>query len=124
MPEMQNMFIRHRKYLIYLMVIYIACWGFTEYKTVFAGLLLGTAVSMFNLRLIIRKMHAFDDAIEKGNKVKSMGTGMRMAAAIVAAYISMRFPDVFHLVSVVIGLMTAYAVIMIDYFVQNVILHK
>ena len=39
-----------------------------------------------------------------------------MATAIFAVIVAMEYPNDVHLVSVVIGLMTAYIVIMIDYF--------
>ena len=37
-----------------------------------------------------------------------------MATAVFAVMIAMEYPDYIHLISVVIGLMTAYIVIMID----------
>ncbi|AEH54856.1 ATP synthase I [Heyndrickxia coagulans 2-6] len=42
---------------------------------------------------------------------------MRMAAAVLAVAVALRFPDLFHLLAVVIGIMTSYLVIMIDFFV-------
>lgn len=39
-----------------------------------------------------------------------------MAAAGLAVLIALRFPEYFHFISVIIGLMTMYVVIMIDYF--------
>jgi ATP synthase protein I len=42
-----------------------------------------------------------------------------MAAAGVAVFFAIKFPDYFDLISVIIGLMTMYIVIMIDYVVQH-----
>ena len=47
-----------------------------------------------------------------------------MATAVFAVLIAMEYPEYFHLYSVIIGLMTAYLVIMIDYFIQQIHVHK
>ncbi|SID23919.1 Uncharacterised protein [Mycobacteroides abscessus subsp. abscessus] len=47
-----------------------------------------------------------------------------MATAVLAVMISMKYPDEVHLISVVLGLMTSYIVIMIDYFLQLFVLRK
>lgn len=120
MPELQQLFYRHCKYILYLLSIYFLGWGFTDYKTIFMGLILGTSVSLYNHWHLMRRTVRLGQAVTEGKKVYSMGTLMRMAAVIVAVYVAMKFPDVFHLISVIIGIMTAYAVIMIDFFVQQI----
>lgn len=120
MPELQQLFYRHCKYILYLLAIYFLGWGFTDYKTIFMGLILGTAVSLYNHWLLMRRTIRLGEAVAEGKKVYSMGTLMRMAAAIVAVYVAMKFPDVFHLTSVIIGIVTVYAVIMIDFVVQQI----
>jgi ATP synthase protein I len=47
-----------------------------------------------------------------------------MAVGGIAALIALRYPEDIHIVSVVIGLMTSYIVIMIDYFVNALYVHK
>ena len=42
-----------------------------------------------------------------------------MSAGALAALIALRYPEKFEIVSVVLGLMTVYLVIMIDYFLQH-----
>jgi ATP synthase protein I len=42
-----------------------------------------------------------------------------MAAAGVAIFFALRYPEYFHLISIIIGLMTMYIVIMIDYAIQH-----
>ncbi len=116
---MHLMFRRYRKYILYLLSLYVAGWGFTEYQSVFLGLVLGTSISLYNLWIMVRKHNQFDRAIQEGRKTGSLGTTSRMAAAGVAVFFAIKFPDYFHLVSVVIGLMTMYIVIMIDYVVQH-----
>ena len=39
--------------------------------------------------------------------------------AILGVFIALEYPEYFHLISVIIGLMATYVVIMIDYFIEN-----
>lgn len=118
MPEFKMMYIRQRKYMFFLLSLYVLGWGFTSYQTIFLGLILGTSLSLFNLWLIMRRIERFGKAVTSGRKVSSLGTISRMASAVLAVMIALRFPEKIHLISVVFGLMTAYIVIMIDYFLQ------
>ena len=52
--------------------------------------------------------------------MKSIGTISRMAAAVLAVAIAMRYPDTFNVFFVVMGLMTGYLVIMIDLIIHNI----
>ncbi|WP_421382073.1 ATP synthase subunit I [Bacillus salacetis] len=124
MPEIQQMFIRHRKYIFFLLAIYVLGWGFTDYQSVFLGLILGTGISLFNHWVMVKRTVRFGDKVIAGEKVRSLGTFSRMAGAAFAVIIAMEYPDTFHLLSVVIGLMTSYLVIMIDYLIQQLQLHK
>jgi ATP synthase protein I len=98
-----------------LLAGYVLGWGFTPYQTIFLGLILGTSFSLYNLWLLIRKSKQFQKAMEEGRAARSIGTISRMAAAGLAVLIALQFPEYFHLFSVIIGLMTMYVVIMIDY---------
>ncbi|MEH7389792.1 ATP synthase subunit I [Bacillus sp. JJ1474] len=124
MPEFKLMFIRQRKYIFLLLSIYVLGWGFTSYQSIFLGLILGTSLSLFNLWLMARRVDKFGQAVEKGGKVRSLGMVSRMASAVLAVMIAMKYPENLHLISVVFGLMTAYIVIMIDYFLQSFHLRK
>lgn len=119
MSDMKAMYTRQRKYIFYLMSLYVLGWGFTEYKSIFLGLVLGTALSLFNLWLMVRKTDKFGEAVLQGKKVRSLGSFSRMATAALAVIIALKYPDSFHLISVVLGLMTIYVVIMIDFFLQS-----
>ncbi|MBD1383469.1 ATP synthase subunit I [Metabacillus arenae] len=120
MFDLHQMFHRHRKYLFYLLAIYVLGWGFTPYQTIFLGLILGTVISFYNLWFMVRKSKQFDQALQEGRKVRSLGTASRMASAGVAVLIALQFPEYVHLVSVVCGLMTIYVVIMIDFLLQYI----
>ncbi|WP_147534978.1 ATP synthase subunit I [Bacillus marasmi] len=124
MSDIKSMYTRQRKYMFFLMALYVLGWGFTTYQSVFLGLTLGTALSLFNLWLMVRKTDKFGEAILQGKKVRSLGSFSRMATAALAVMIALKYPESFHLVSVVLGLMTSYIVIMIDFFLQSFHSHK
>jgi ATP synthase protein I len=124
MPEFRVMFNRQRKWIFYLLSMYVLGWGFTSYKMTFLGLVLGTSFGFINLWLLVRKTESFDKAISKGKKVRSLGSLSRMAMAGIAVVIALRYPEYFQIVPVVIGLMTSYLVIMIDYFYHALHVHK
>ena len=116
MPEYKFIFKRVRKYILYLLALYVLGWGFTSYQSIFLGLILGTSLSLFNLWVLDRKMKQFGEVMVNGGKIHSLGLLTRMATAVFAVLIAMEYSNYIHLISVVIGLMTAYIVIMIDNF--------
>jgi ATP synthase protein I len=119
MPEIKAMYQRQRKYIFLLLSVYVLGWGFTDYKAVFLGLIFGTSLSLFNLWLMVRKAEKFENAVLQGKKVRSLGTFSRFATAAFAVIVVLEYPDDLHLISTVLGLMTSYFVIMIDYFKQS-----
>ncbi|MBY0145250.1 ATP synthase subunit I [Neobacillus niacini] len=119
MPEFQTMFARQRKWMFFLLSFYVLGWGFTAQQSIFLGLILGTSLSLFNLWLMARKIDKFGEAAAEGRQIRSLGSFSRMATGALAIVITMRYPEQFHLISVVIGLMTSYIVIMIDFFTHN-----
>ena len=114
MPDYKLIYKRVKKCILYLLAFYVLGWGFTSYQSVFLGLILGTSLSLFNLWLLVRKTKQFGEVMVNGGKVHSLGLLTRMATAIFAVIVAMEYPNDVHLVSVVIGLMTVYIVIMID----------
>jgi ATP synthase protein I len=124
MPEFIEMYNRQRKWTLYLLAIYVLGWGFTSYQTIFLGLILGTCFSFLNLWLLIRRMKSFDKAVSMGKKVRSLGSMSRMATAAIAGIIALKYPENFNIIYVVLGLMTSYIVIMIDYLFHFFYLHK
>ncbi|GIN90848.1 ATP synthase protein I [Siminovitchia terrae] len=114
MDNLQQLFNRQRKYILYLLAILVLGWGFTPYQSIFMGLILGTSISFFNLWMMVRRMNKFGEAVLTGRKMRSLGTLSRMAAAILGVFIAMQYPETFNLISVIIGLMTSYLVIAID----------
>lgn len=124
MPEFVKMYDRARKWMLYLLAIYVLGWGFTSYQTIFLGLILGTAFSMINLWMLIKRMRKFDKLITNGKKVRSLGSLSRLAMAALAIVIALKWTRYFQTGSVVLGLMTNYIVIMIDYLFHSFYVHR
>lgn len=120
MQELESMFNRQRMYILILLILYVLGAISTPYYSVFLGLILGTTFSLFNLWSMVQKNRKFSEAVAAKKKVKSLGTLTRITVGALAAVIALRYPEHFHIVSVVIGLMTAYVVIIIDFFIQNI----
>lgn len=110
------MITRQRKWMFYLLALLVLGWGFTPWQPVFLGLLLGGILSFFNLWLMQKKITKLGETSAQGEKPsRGIGTLTRLATGALAAVIVLQFEEHFHLVSVVLGLMTAYFVIFIDY---------
>lgn len=108
------MIARERKMMFYLLAIWVLGAGFTPYPQIFLGLLLGSIASFYNLYLLQRKINDFAEAVEKKQSTKGLGTISRFAAAALAIIIALQFENYFHIIAVLIGIMTSYLVIMID----------
>ncbi|KGX93887.1 ATP synthase I [Pontibacillus halophilus JSM 076056 = DSM 19796] len=119
MPQYDSMIARQRKGMFFVLAIFVLGWGFTSYQQVFLGLLLGSVISFFNLRLLQRKVNKLGEATSENRTARTLGTFSRFAAAGLAVLIALRYSQYFHLISVVIGLMTTYVVIMIEFFISK-----
>jgi ATP synthase protein I len=124
MPEFKAMYARGRRYIFLLLAVYVLGWGYTDHKAVFLGLIFGTSLSLFNYWLMVRYYGKFENAILQGRKVRSLGTFSRLASGAVAVIVCMEYPNDLNLISTVLGLMTSYIVIMIDFFKQSFQLRK
>ncbi|KGX86446.1 ATP synthase I [Pontibacillus litoralis JSM 072002] len=110
---------RQRRWTINLLAVFVLGWGFTSYQHIFLGLILGTVFSFYNLWLLQRKINHFGEAVSRQERVKTLGTLSRFAAGALAILIALRYDNHFHLIAVVIGLMTTYVVIMIEFMVSK-----
>ncbi|BDG37707.1 ATP synthase subunit I [Saccharococcus caldoxylosilyticus] len=119
MEKFQQMFLRQLKYILYLLSLYTLGWGFTAYKTFFLSLILGTVISIFMLWSLTRKIDKLGQAVLERKKVRTIGTLSRLALAALAAAVALEYPQYFAIVPVVLGLMTSYIVIIIDFLLQK-----
>ncbi|MEW9677026.1 ATP synthase subunit I [Lentibacillus sp. L22] len=119
MSQYQKMIARERKWMFYLLAIWVLGAGFTPIPRVFLGLLLGSAVSLYNLWLLQRRMDAIGEAIVKKQKIRDISFLSRLAAVGIAIMIALHYDAYFNIIAVIIGIMTSYIVIMIDFFVSE-----
>ncbi len=119
MTDYKKMVLRQRKWMLYLLAVLFLGWGFTPYQDVFLGLILGTSIGFFNLWLLQRKINQVGHAAAKQVRAGALGTFSRLAGAALAVVIALRYPQYFHMIAVVIGLMTIYIVIMIDFILHH-----
>lgn len=114
MQTLQEIHKRQKKALFFLLALFMLGWVFTDFKLVFAGLILGSAFGLYNFWILVRRMERFDHAIETGKKKASLGTGLRFASGVAAAALAISMPETFDLISTVIGLMIPYVLLLID----------
>ena len=120
MQDLQQVFVRQKKLIFFLLAICVLGWGFTSYQTVFAGIALGSLFGLYNFWLLVRRLEKFDRSLNEGKKVKSLGTAMRFASGVAAVAVAMSIPEQFHLGSTVIGLMIPYVYLLVDRIVYHV----
>lgn len=102
-----------------MVLIFFALGMLTPFSSYFAGLFLGTIVSLFNSLLLARKVdklgeYAADAEIH--NKKKPFFSGMitRFSASVIAIMIVYHFPQHIHLISTIIGLFVTQIIIVVD----------
>nr|WP_284140299.1 ATP synthase subunit I [Virgibacillus sp. LDC-1] len=120
MSDYEQMIVRQRKWMLYLLAMFLLGAGITPFMEVFLGLLLGTIASFYNLYLLQKKTLEFTEAIARKQSSRGIGMLSRFAAAALVVLIALRYEEQFHIIAVIIGLMTSYIVIMIDFMMfQN-----
>lgn len=124
MLEMHQIFAKQKKILFFLLALCALGWGFTSLKTVFAGLAVGVLFGHYNFWILVRRMERFDRALSEGKKAPSLGMGLRFTSGVAAAAVAITWPEYFHLVSVVIGLMIPYVLLVVDRIIFHVKTNK
>lgn len=114
MQTLQEIHKRQRKVLFFLLALFVLGWGFTDFKQIFAGLILGSLFGLYNFWILVRRMERFDRTFTEGKGRASLGTSMRFASGVAAAAIAISLPEQFDLVSTVIGLMIPYILLLTD----------
>ncbi|ASK62082.1 hypothetical protein CFK37_07860 [Virgibacillus phasianinus] len=117
MKQYENMIARQRMWMLYLLAFLVLGAGFAPYPRIFLGLLLGAIISFYNLWILQKKIYDFGEAVVKKQSARGLGTVSRFAAVALAVVIALRFEEYFHVIAVIIGLMTSYIVILIDFMV-------
>lgn len=119
MSEYESMIKRQRKWMLYLLAIFVLGAILSSNPIFFNGLLLGGTISYYNLWNLQRKINRFGESAVAGRPVRGIGTLTRMISAGLAVIIALRFETHFHLIGVIIGLVISYMVIMIDFGIRT-----
>ncbi|MBD7984637.1 ATP synthase subunit I [Sporosarcina sp. Sa2YVA2] len=121
MHTMRQIFNRQKKAVFFLLALFVIGWAFTDFKPVFAGLILGSFFGLYNFWIIVRRMDRFDEKISQGKETKSIGgTALRFGSGVAAAAIALTMPEEFNLIATVIGLMIPYILLLADRIVVHV----
>lgn len=116
--EEKRLLKRYLGWMFNFLALYVIGYAITPYKEHFAGLLLGGIFSLFLLILTYRRVKTFTHAIASKERPRPLGTLIRYALAVLAVAIALEYPQYFHWVTVVVGLLTAYIIIFIDILIQ------
>jgi len=122
MSSYEQMALRQRRWMLFLLAVFVIGAGFTPYKRVFLGLILGSAFSFYNLWLLQKRVRLFGDALERKEKPAGLGSAARFAAAVAAIIIAGQYDEYFNVIAVIIGLATSYLVTVADFLIFQ--LHK
>lgn len=120
METLQEIHNRQRRVLFFLLALLVLGWGFTEWKTVFAGLILGSLFGLYNFWILVRKSKQYERAIAEGKKRASLGSTLRFASGIAAAAIATAMPEQFDLISTVIGFVIPYVLFLGERIIYHV----
>jgi ATP synthase protein I len=110
-----------KRYTIYaaiIMIFFVVLAFTTTYTSIFLGLLLGSVISLSNLWSTYFQVKRLGESMEIGRAKLSLGTLFRFALVLGAVYIAIQYPDKFHFISVVIGLMLTYIIILVNSLFQ------
>lgn len=106
---------RYLSYAAYVLAVLVIGWGFTPYPRIFLSLILGTIIGFLNIILLYFRVEKAGRAVAAGKKVRSLGMLTRFALAGLAVFIVITFPEIFHMVSMIFGLMIPYVIIFFDF---------
>src|SRR5690625_4773366 len=120
MEEFARMEIRQRKWMLYLLAIFLFGAAITPYERFFLGLLVGHVVSYYGLRLLQNRAIAFGRLAVDGKRTSGLGTFFRLIGAGVAIWLALKYEEKIHIIGVVLGLTTSYVVMIIDYTIYSI----
>ncbi|KSU81851.1 ATP synthase protein I [Fictibacillus enclensis] len=120
MTEYTMTFRRYIKITLFMLSFFVLGYGVTSYKSIFLGLSFGTLFSLYNLWSMYSSIERLGQAVINQQKVRTMGSLSRLLMGGLAALIAIRFPQFFNLLSVVIGLMTVYIIMLIDSLTKTI----
>ena len=120
METLQEAHLKQRRMMYIILALFVLGWGVTEWKTIFAGLILGSLFGLYNFWILVRKASRYEQAIAEGKKRISLGSALRFASGIAAVAIAMTRPDQFDLISTVIGFVIPYVLFLTERIIYHV----
>ncbi|MFB4163312.1 ATP synthase subunit I [Alteribacillus sp. JSM 102045] len=100
------------------MSVYFFGWAVMPYNKVFFSLGTGVLIGLFNLLSMSREVKKFGEAEGKQKRKFTFGMLSRFAAGALAAVLFVRFPEHFHIIGLVAGIVTPYVIILISSLFQ------
>ncbi len=112
------------RYTFILLIIFLI-GVFTPYYKVFAGLLIGGAVSLLNTYYAaykINRMGKLASQLGEDSKGRYMSTGMgtRVATSVLIVLVAIQFPEYFNLYTTIFGLFIAQLVSVVDSIIYKI----
>lgn len=118
---MDNYIVLTKRYAIYTVILitfFILLAFLTSHQSIFFGLTLGSIISLSNLLSTYFQVKRLGESVVSGRAKFSLGTLFRFALASFAVYTALQYPGLFHIYSVVIGLMLTYIIIYFNALLQ------
>ncbi|MDC2866246.1 MULTISPECIES: ATP synthase subunit I [unclassified Bacillus (in: firmicutes)] len=119
MIEVHELVQRQKKYMYNLLALFVLGWGFTSYKDVFLGLIIGTIFGFLSLRIVAHKTDKLLDRVTQGETVKYKATAVstysRLAAIGLLILFAAKYQHLMAMWSLALGLLTGYLVMIIDF---------
>lgn len=119
MIEVHELVQRQKKYMYNLLALFVLGWGFTSYKDVFLGLIIGTIFGFLSLRIVAHKTDKLLDRVTQGGTVKYKATAVstysRLAAIGLLILFAAKYQHLMAMWSLALGLLTGYLVMIIDF---------
>ncbi|WP_203248453.1 ATP synthase subunit I [Sporosarcina beigongshangi] len=119
MQTLQEIYRRQKRVLFFCLALFVLGWGFTDFKTVFAGLILGSLFGLYNFWILIRKMERMEQKFSEGKQSLSLGTVLRFASGVGAAALATAMPEHFDLISTVIGFAIPYVLLLVERIIYH-----
>lgn len=117
MSDYKRMAIRQKIWMFGIIALVLIGAALSSNEYFFFGLLLGTGISYFNLWLLHRKISVLAESEQTVGLKSGFGTISRLAASVLGVVLAIRYD--LSIAGYLIGLMTAYPVMMLDFVIFN-----
>jgi ATP synthase protein I len=88
----------------------------TPFRTFFAGLLLGTFVSLYNFLYLSWKLQLVQESLQTGGRIRGIGMINRFLVVACAILVAVKFSAIIDVQGVIIGLPLCYILSIISNF--------